>query len=741
VSRNHYEEAVAAVRAGRDAEDQARELYIELTDDERLGLLDGDEEFWAGMRDMMVNGYNHSPIVHGAVDRLGIPGLRFSDGPRGVVMGSSTAFPVSMARGATWDIELEDRVGQAIGAEVAAQGGNFFAGVCINLLRHPAWGRAQETYGEDPVILGEFGAALTRGVRRYVMACAKHFALNSIENARFKVDVTADDATLHEVYLPHFRRVVEEGVDGIMSSYNSVNGEWAGQNAVLLTDILRDRWGFEGVTISDFAFGLRDAAKSLEAGLDVEAPSRQQRAQYLPGDLESGRASWGWVERTGVRVLATQLRFDAGDREPAPSLDVVASADHRALSREVAARSMVLLRNEPVEGAPVLPLAAGTLRRVAVIGRLADVPNTGDLGSSNVRAPEVISALAGLTAALPHTEIVTVDQDDPAAAARVAATCDAAIVVAGYTAEDEGEFVVAVSPELIALAPPHPEGSSSLSVAGSEGVGFGGDRARLTLRPIDEEIILAVAGANPRTVVTLISAGAVIIERWRTSVPAILIAWYSGMEGGNALADVLFGEVDASGRLPYAVPTTEGHLPFFDPDATAITYDRFHGQRLLDLLGVEAAFPLGFGLSYTSFEVSGLAAERTGAETATAHVRVTNTGRRDGRHVVQVYGTHPGDLERSLLGFTPVALASGTSTEVSVPLSLRPLRRWDNESAELVLPEQAVGLAAGAYCGDDNSATSVLDLAWTQPTPAASLEIQRRRREPPAPPRPRHQLV
>lgn len=711
MSKIHYENAVAAVRAGDDADKWARALYGELTDDERLGLLDGDEPFWDAMRDMEVNGYNHRPIVHGAVDRLGIPGLRFSDGPRGVVMGSSTAFPVSMARSATWDIGLEERVGQAIGAEVAAQGGNFFAGVCINLLRHPAWGRAQETYGDDPIVLGEFGAALTRGVRRHVMACAKHFALNSIENARFKVDVTADDATLHEVYLPHFRRVVEEGVDGIMTAYNSVNGEWAGQNPVLLTDILRDRWGFGGVTVSDFAFGLRDASKSLEAGLDVEEPSRQQRAQHLPGDLESGRASWGWVERSGVRVLATQLRFDAGDHEPVPSPDVVASAEHRALSREVAARSMVLLRNEAVEGAPVLPLVAGTLRRLAVIGRLADVPNTGDLGSSNVRAPEVVSALAGLTAALPHTKIVTVDQDDPAAAALVAASCDAAIIVAGYTAEDEGEFVAAVGPELVALTPPHPEATSDLSVAGSDGVGFGGDRARLTLRPIDEEIILAVTEANPRTVVTIISAGAVIMERWRTSVPAILIAWYSGMQGGRALADVLLGEVDASGRLPYSIPTSEEHLPFFDPDATAITYDRFHGQRLLDRLDVEAAYPLGFGLSYTSFEVSGLVVERTGAETATAHVRVTNTGSRDGRHVVQVYGTHPMDGERSLLGFASVALASGTSTEVGVPLSLRPLQRWDKRSAELLLPEQTVGLAAGGYCGDRDSATTVLDLA------------------------------
>lgn len=712
MSTNRYEKALTAVRAGADVHEEAKKLYDELTDDERLGLLDGDEEFWPGMRDMMRHGYNYRPIIHGEVPRLGIPGLRFSDGPRGVVMGSSTAFPVSMARGATWDLRLEERVGRAIGAEVAAQGGNFFAGVCINLLRHPAWGRAQETYGDDPHLLGEFGAALTRGVRRHVLACAKHFALNSMENARFKVDVTADDAALHEVYLPHFRRVVEEGVDGIMSAYNSVNGEWAGQNPALLTGILRDRWGFEGVTVSDFAFGLRDAAKSLEAGLDVEEPYRQQRAQYLPDDLESGKASWEWVERSGVRVIATQLRFDAGDHDPAPGIDVVAGPEHRDLAREVAARSMVLLRNEPVDGTPVLPLAAGSLRRLAVIGRLADVPNTGDNGSSNVKAPETITPLAGLRAALPDVEIVTADQDDPEEAARVAATADAAIIVAGYTAADEGEYVdMSADAQLIELMPPDPEGTSSFSVAGAEAVGFGGDRASLTLRPVDEDIILAVAAANPRTIVAIISAGAVLTERWRRSVPATLMAWYSGMEGGRALADVLLGVEDASGRLPYAIPTSEEHLPFFDRDASRITYDRLHGQRLLDHLGVEAAYPLGFGLSYTTFEVTGLTAHRDGPETATATVQVANTGARDGRHVVQVYGTHGVDGERSLLGFAPVALPAGGAAQVEVPLSLRPLHRWDDDTADLVLAPQVVELTAGAYCGDPAAVASALDLS------------------------------
>ncbi|WP_448061092.1 glycoside hydrolase family 3 C-terminal domain-containing protein [Cellulomonas hominis] len=669
------------------------------------------------MAEMMSVGYNTTPIVHGAVERLGIPGLRFSDGPRGVVMGHSTAFPVSMARGATWDVALEERIGRAIGAEVAAQGGNFFAGVCINLLRHPAWGRAQETYGEDPVILGELGAALTRGVREYVMACAKHYALNSMENARFQVDVTADDATLHEVYLPHFRRVVEEGVDGIMTSYNSVNGEWAGQNTVLLIEILRDRWGFEGVAVSDFILGLRDAAASLEAGLDVEEPFAQQRAQHLPADLEAGRTSWAAVARSGTRALATQLRFAAAHPGDRPALDVVASAEHRALAREAAALSMVLLRNEPVDGAPVLPLDTRTLRRLAVVGRLADVANTGDHGSSDVRAPEVVTALAGLRSALPGVEVVHVADDDPAEAARVAATCDAAVVVAGYTADDEGEYAdtsAMTGPTFTAPFPPLPDGAGAgstppdLSVAGENAVGAGGDRVRLTLRDVDEEIIRAVGAANPRTVVAIVAAGAVLTESWRTAVPGVLMSWYSGMAGGHALADVLLGRVDASGRLPFSIPTSEEHLPFFDRDATAITYDRWHGQRLLDRLGVEAAFPLGFGLSYTSFTISAPEVKRTGAESATVTVEVTNTGRRPGRHVVQVYGTRSDGDERFLLGFAPVELAVGAVTAVEVPVSLRPLTAWDEASRGLVLTPGEVEVSAAAFAGDPAAQRTVL---------------------------------
>lgn len=717
-----FESSVIRVRTGEStADDEATRLRSLLTADEKLWLLDGDQEFWDGMGDMMTNGYNSHPIIMGAVHRLGIPGLRFSDGPRGVVMGASTAFPVSMARGATWDLELEERIGVAIGREVRAQGGNFFAGVCINLPRHPAWGRVQETYAEDPILLGEFGAALIRGVQHNAMAVAKHYALNSMENARFKVDVEVDEDVLHEVYLPHFRRAIEEGADGIMTSYNSVNGEWAGQNEYLMEGILRGEWGFTGVTVSDFMWGLRDAGLSLTAGLDVEEPFRQQRADYLEGDLESGKASWEHVDRAAQRILRTQLTHLASDLEEPPSMDVVFSAEHRALARKVSQASMVLLKNDAVDSEPLLPLKRESLTSVALIGSLASTANTGDHGSSDVRSPDVVTPADGLRAALGNAVITVVDSNDAAAAAEAAAAADVAVVVVGYTAADEGEFVSAdmlLDPVLTSVLPELPEGmtmeaiqdfvQSTLESGGS--VTVGGDRSSLRLTEDDVALIRASVTANPKTVVVLVTAGAIITEEWRNEVPAVLVGWYSGTDGGHALWDVLFGDVDASGRLPYSIPTSEEHLPFFDREATSIRYDRWFGQRMLDRDGHDAAFPLGFGLSYTTFSIENVEVSSVSGESFEARVRVRNTGARAGRHVVQLYGVVdvPDFPSRQLLGFAPVELDAQESGEITVTGSLRPLQRWTGRG--FALAADSVVVEASSFSGDPASATTKVSL-------------------------------
>jgi len=408
-----------------------------MTTDEKLWCLDGDAPFWAGLAYLAESGYHKSPFRAAEVERVGLPGFAFSDGPRGVVVDQATCFPVSMARGATWDTDLEERIGEAIGQELRAVGADLYGGVCVNVLRHPGWGRAQETYGEDPHHVGEMGAALTRGVQRHAMACVKHFACNSMENARFTVDISVDEAALHEVYLPQFKRIVDQGVAVVMSAYNSVNGDWCGQNGHLLTDVLRTEWGFSGFVISDWILGLRDAGRSLRAGLDVEMPYRMIRAGHLRADLDAGDASWAEVDRAVERVIATRLRFADVIADPVPGRDVLASPGHRSLAREAAAKSVVLLRNEPVEGAPLLPLDVPAGGTVALIGTLATAVNLGDGGSSDVWAPEVVTVADGLHSALLGVAVRVDDGVDPQVSAALASSADVAMVVVGYTRLDE----------------------------------------------------------------------------------------------------------------------------------------------------------------------------------------------------------------------------------------------------------------------------------------------------------------
>jgi beta-glucosidase len=695
---------------GESARGRARAMVATLTDQEKLWCLDGDAPFMAGLTYLGEGGYHRSPFRAAHVERIGFDGFTFSDGPRGVVVDHATCFPVSMARGATWDPELEERIGDAIGREIRAVGADLFGGVCVNILRHPAWGRAQETYGEDPYHVGLMGAALTRGVQRHAMACVKHFACNSMENVRFQVDITVDEVALHEVYLPHFKRIIDEGAAVVMSAYNSVNGEWCGESRTLLNDILRDEWGFDGFVISDWIFGLRDAGRSLHAGLDVEMPYRMIRATHLEEALEAGQASWAEVDTAVERVMATRLCFDEVLSRPVPDRDVLANPEHRALAREAAASSMVLLRNEPVDGRSVLPLRMGAGSTLALLGELASAVNLGDGGSSDVWALTVVTPLAGLTAALPDATVLSDDGSDLERAAVTAAAADVALVVVGYTRADEGEFIGDSGtahlrslipgpddPELAARyheqisrgrtieAPPH-------VVPRTNGVGFatGGDRVSLHLKEHDVALIGAVAAANPHTVVAVVAGSTVVISEWDQSVPAIIQAWYSGMEGGHGLADVLLGRVDASGRLPFSVPAQAADLPDFDAASQAVTYDAWHGYWHLARNGVAPAYPFGFGLSYTTFELREATLDPERSDSL-AQATVVNTGSRRGTDVLQVYG-HRVDSDRPerLLGFQRYELEPGASDVIAITFDLDAL-------AERDLSAHATVVRAGRY--------------------------------------------
>jgi beta-glucosidase len=699
---------------------KAADMVAAMTDGEKRWCLDGDAPFWAGLTYLAEAGYHKSPFRAAQVERVGFPGFAFSDGPRGVVVDQATCFPVSMARGATWDVDLEERIGEAIGKELRAVGADLYGGVCVNVLRHPAWGRAQETYGEDPHHVGVMGAALTRGVQRHAMACVKHFACNSMENARFAVDITVDEVALHEVYLPHFKRIVDEGVAVVMSAYNSVNGEWCGDNRDLLTGVLRDEWGFDGFVISDWILGIRRAGRSLRAGLDVEMPYRMIRAEHLGDDLAGDEASEADIDRAVERVVSTRLRFaDVLDR-PAPGRDELANPAHRALAREAAAKSVVLLRNEPVDGTALLPLAPAPDVSIALLGTLASAVNLGDGGSSDVWAPEVVTPADGIRSALPEATVVENDGSDLQAAATLAATADLAVIVVGYTRLDEGEFIgefatahlthlfpgdddpalveafnALIADERKIEPPPH------AAVPGAAG-GFavGGDRSSLHLHDNEVALIRAVSAVNPRTVVVLVAGSAVVISEWDTHVPAVVQSWYSGMEGGHGLADVLLGKVDAAGRLPFSVPRSASDLPTFERDAQHFTYDAWHGYWHLERHGITPAYPFGFGLSYTTMVLEGADAELADG-VVDVRVAVRNDGGRAGGEVVQVYAhRHGSGRPARLVGFARVEIEAGRSASTAVAIPIATLAERDVDLHSMVVRPGSYRLRVARHAAD-----------------------------------------
>ncbi len=642
---------------------------VEMRVDDLLGRMTLAEkvEQLHGLQRAPIDDLYHTPPN----ERLGIPGYRMVDGPRGVRAGKTTAFPVGMARGATFDPELERRVGAAMGVETSARGGNVLLAPCINLLRHPSWGRAQETYGEDPHHLGVMGAAFVEGVQQHVVASVKHYAVNSIENTRFTMSANLSERTLREVYLPHFQRCIAAGVGSVMSAYNRVNGEWCAENAHLLRDILKGEWGFDGFVESDWLLGMHDTVGSIRAGLDIEMPRPKVYGRNLLAAVESGTVPVELVDDAVRRVLRIMIRFGIFDGRAHAAPSVIACAAHTDLAREVAQKSLVLLRNE----GELLPLDRARLRRIAVVGELAGAKNLGDRGSSYVSPPWVVTALQGLQdAAGPAIEVEPFLTDAPNAQQldRIA-SADAVIVVAGLSSKDEGEGQVTV-----------------------------GDRLRLELPEAQEELILSVVAANPRTAVVLEGGSAIVVERWIERVPAVLIAWYPGMEGGHAIAAGLFGDVNPAGRLPLTFVRAASDLPSFDVEHDEIEYGPLHGYRLADHAGLEPRFPFGFGLSYTRFAYRALAMESSTLRAdgqLQATVEIANVGTRDGDEVVQLYvgcaRSRVARPVRELKAFARVHVAAGETARVEFDVPMSDLRYWDEDAKAWLLEETDYVVEAG----------------------------------------------
>ncbi|MCR5208283.1 MAG: glycoside hydrolase family 3 C-terminal domain-containing protein [Eubacterium sp.] len=637
----------------------ANELCSKMKLAEKLRMLSGRQFFTRNGFDLITKRqkYNCRPCLSGGVKRLGIPAVAFSDGPRGVVMGNSTCFPVSMSRGASFDDELEYEIGSAIADEVAAQGGNYFAGICINLLRNPRWGRAQETYGEDPFLLGKMGAALTRAVQdKGVIACPKHYAVNSIENIRFDVNVLSEDKTLHEVYLPHFKACIDAGAMSIMGAYNLFRGEHCCESKYLLKDVLRGEWGFTGFTISDFLMGVRNAPGALKAGLDIEMPQLMHYAT-LPLDLKLKRVSVEDINNSVESILRGLIKITPRLKYPGKS--VVACKKHTELAKRAALEGTVLLKNNGI-----LPLAES--ERVAVIGRYADKINVGDHGSSSVFAPYTVTPYQGLCNAFGKENVVLCEGTEFVAMESEIAKCGAVIVCVGSDYKQEGENLANFS-----------KSDETTEKA------MGGDRYSLRIPENEVELIHKACAAFDNVIVNIIGGSAYVIEEWKDEAGAILHSFYSGMEGGNALAELISGKANPCGHLPFTMAKNEDDYPdFLFPSAKTrdITYGYYHGYTLLDKENKKAAYPFGFGLSYTDFKYDNISANDCG-ETVEISLKIKNTGEYDGKTVVQVYAGAEGDHPVKLLkGFKKIFVKAGECSEASVIIDKKDLMFYNPDT-------------------------------------------------------------
>lgn len=656
-----------------------------------------------------------------AAPSAGIPSMFLSDGPHGLrkqegsqdCMGiadsrPATCFPTASALACSFDPELVERVGAAIGEEARRQGVDVVLGPGVNIKRHPLCGRNFEYFSEDPVVSGELGAAMVRGIQsRGVGACLKHFAANSQEHARMVSDSVVDERTLRELYLAPFEHVVRHARPwSVMTAYNKLNGVYCSENEWLLREVLRGEWGFDGAVVSDWG-AMSSSVASVRAGLDLCMPGpRRDHARALveavrSGDLEEGRVSEAasHIERLAHRVKACQAE-GPGDGTPAPSpSEEEFYRAHADLARAAAAQSAVLLKNDGV-----LPLNLDA--KVAVIGAFARMPRYQGSGSSRIN-PKIIDNIwyrleqRGVAAEYADGYDPTTgdaDENQLLEAEMLAARSDVAVVVGGLPARYESE-------------------------------GF--DRKLMVMPRGMRELIDRVCAANPRTVVVL-QGGAPMEMPWRDSPAAILLMYLSGCQGGGAAVDVLVGDVNPSGKLaetwPVDLAQTALGTTYPDMDNEVLYREGpFVGYRYYDAEDVEPAFPFGHGMSYTEFAYEGLGVEVCMGAPAEGPLEVEvsftlrNIGSRTGAEVAQVYiaptsGVVPPPCPAQwLAGFAKIELEPGEERRVVLRLDETAFRKWDaslhcwrvypgDYEVRVASSSRDVRLAASIAVGDGQSA-------------------------------------
>lgn len=600
-----------------------------------------------------------------AIERAGIRSLLLTDGPHGLRKQGeandhlgiaqsvpATCFPPAVGLGSSWDPELVQQVGEKIAIEASIEDVDVVLGPGINIKRSPLCGRNFEYVSEDPLVSGVIGTASVKGLQSLGGGSSlKHFAANNQEDDRMRVSSDVDPRPLREIYLRAFERVVKDAQPAtLMCSYNRINGVYASEDPWLLTEVLRDEWGFEGLVVSDWG-AVNDRVVGLPAGLDLEMPSSSGRTPaQLVAAVRDGSLAESALDIAADRLINLVRSSNERTKVEGP-LDVDA---HHEFARHAATRSIVLLKNEGV-----LPLSRDA--RIAVVGAFAETPRFQGAGSSLINPTRLDNALDALRAAA-STEVAyapgfTIDGSGDAAALRSEAVSAA-----------QGAEVVVVFLGLPAT---------------QESEGF--DRDHIDLPAAQLELLDAVREANSNVVVVL-SNGGVVALPFRDEVPAIVEGWLLGQAGGSATADVLFGDVNPSGKLTETIPLRLEDNPSYGNFPGSLGHVRygegiFVGYRWYDARGLDVAYPFGHGLSYTTFDYSNVRAEADASGDVTVTVTVTNSGDRAGREIVQVYSSPvKSKVERAprdLAGFGSVELEPGASAELAVTVRRSDLAYWD----------------------------------------------------------------
>ena len=694
-------------------EDKITEFISQMTLEEKVNMLHGKNMFSSA-----------------GVERLGIPDIEYADGPFGIreemephswnslglANDSATFFPTGSALAATWSEEMAYEYGKGMAKEARLRGKDMILGPAINIQRIPTGGRTYEYLSEDPQLSAALSVKYTQGVQdNGVAVCLKHYALNNQENDRGSIDVKVSERAMHELYLPPFEAAVREAdAYGVMAAYNKVEGYWCSENDLLLNKILRDMWGFHGIVISDWG-GVHSTVGAAMNGLDVEMPGNQYMGEALLDSVKAGVVPESVIDSKVRNLLRVRLAIQPIPKEEANKV-MTAQPEQRDIAYRVASKSIVLLKNE----GELLPILPGKYKKIAVIGDNAIREQAQGGVGAGVKALNEITPLEGIQSKLQGVEIKwaqgyrnftredrykrispyqEADKRLMAEAVQLAKESDLVIFIAGNNREVETE---------------------------------GSDRVSITLPMGQDELAKALAEANPNLVTVLVSGAPTDLRVVKEVSPAILVSWFNGSEGGNALADVLSGTISPSGKLPFTYPvklednqayslnvypqiTEEEREDIFvnlvnrrdarERKSPTAEYSEgiFVGYRWFENKQIPVAYPFGHGLSYTTFEYADLQLTPV-TEGFEVSLQISNTGQFDAEEVVQLYiGRPDSKVERpmkELKAFQRVALKAGESKTVRILVPKDRLRHWDETTHGWVIEAGKADVYVGSSSQD-----------------------------------------